>query len=492
MDVAVSENVPPLLNLPATEVVCRLALPALEEWDRARARLENPADEEALHDFRVALRRFRSVLRAFRPGADELVPRSLRRRLRRLAAESGESRDLEVQRAWLLRCLPTLTTRQRRDANWLLARLDEREAAANKRFRRQVEKRFERLHKLLWSVLTASNVPGDGASATPASAGAIVGRALAELTEQLEYRLGTIHLITSESEIHAARILVKRCRYLIEPFGSELPGAPAAIEQLKQLQDLLGDLHDLHGIAAHLRCAFREASTIHADQAYRALLPWGDDDRDEAQTTAPSVTGGLAALARLLRTEAESRFAELDNGWLDGGLGAELCAALHLVASAMLGQRIEGVEIERKFLLSALPAIALSSPSEEIEQGWLPGKELVERIRHVRTVEGDSWFRTVKSGRGLQRIELEEAMTRELFEALWPHTEGRRVSKRRYLVQDGAATWQIDQFLDRELVLAEIELQSIDEHVAMPDWLTAVLIREVTQEPWYVNRELAR
>jgi CHAD domain-containing protein/CYTH domain-containing protein len=419
-----------------------------------------------------------------------LVPRSLRRRLQRLAAESGESRDVEVQRAWLLGCLPQLTTRQRRDANWLRARLDRRQADADKRFRRRVEKSYDRLHKWLWSALTVSSPRSDSTEAISPSAGAIAGGALAELTEQLEYRLGTIHLITSDAEIHAARILVKRCRYLIEPFGSELPGAPATIEKLKQLQDLLGALHDLHGIASALRDAFREAAIAHSDRAYCAVLPWWDGD--EVPAAAPSVSGGLSALARLLRREAESRFAELDNGWLEGSLGAELCAELHRAADAMLGQRTEGVEIERKFLLSALPPITLTSPSEEIEQGWLPGKELVERIRQVRSAEGVAWFRTVKSGRGLQRIELEETMTRELFEAEWPHTEGRRVSKRRYLVQHGAMTWQIDQFLDRELVLAEIELQSVDDSVPLPDWLTAVLIREVTDEPWYVNRELAR
>jgi len=42
------------------------------------------------------------------------------------------------------------------------------------------------------------------------------------------------------------------------------------------------------------------------------------------------------------------------------------------------------------------------------------------------------------------------------------------------------------------LVLAELELPSVDTPVELPGWLAEVLIREVTDEPWYVNRQLAR
>jgi CYTH domain-containing protein len=134
----------------------------------------------------------------------------------------------------------------------------------------------------------------------------------------------------------------------------------------------------------------------------------------------------------------------------------------------------------------------LTFPNEEIEQGWLPGKELMERLRHVRSQDGDAWYRTVKSGQGIERIEIEEATTPDLFGALWPLTEGCRVRKRRYLVPDGMAVWEVDQFLDRELVLAEIELPAAEARVEIPGWLAEYLEREVTAEPEYVNRALAR
>jgi CHAD domain-containing protein len=47
------------------ETARRLCLGLLQEADEALSRLEQGEDSEALHDFRVALRRLRSVIRAY-------------------------------------------------------------------------------------------------------------------------------------------------------------------------------------------------------------------------------------------------------------------------------------------------------------------------------------------------------------------------------------------------------------------------------------------
>jgi CYTH domain-containing protein len=53
-------------------------------------------------------------------------------------------------------------------------------------------------------------------------------------------------------------------------------------------------------------------------------------------------------------------------------------------------------------------------------------------------------------------------------------------------------TWELDDFKNRDLVLAEIELESEDEPVTFPPWLAPVVEREVTGEVAYQNINLAK
>jgi CYTH domain-containing protein len=151
------------------------------------------------------------------------------------------------------------------------------------------------------------------------------------------------------------------------------------------------------------------------------------------------------------------------------------------------------IEIERKYLLTALPEHARAHPSIEIDQGYIPGKVILERIRRSRMPDGTRYYRTLKAGSGIERMEIEEETTVEFFEAVWPLTRGARVHKRRYLVPEGDVTWEVDEFLDRPgFWLAEVELERADQVVTIPAWLAPAMDREVTTERGYTNRALAR
>jgi CYTH domain-containing protein len=154
------------------------------------------------------------------------------------------------------------------------------------------------------------------------------------------------------------------------------------------------------------------------------------------------------------------------------------------------------LEIERKFLLRGLPPAVRDGASRvvEIDQGYLPGNEIRERVRRIRGAEGARFVRTLKTGEGIERVEIEEETTEQFFLAVWPLTHGCRVHKRRYDVPDAPGlVWEIDEFLDRGgLWLAEIELERADQPVTPPVWLGPYIVREVTNEPEYTNRALAR
>jgi adenylate cyclase len=90
------------------------------------------------------------------------------------------------------------------------------------------------------------------------------------------------------------------------------------------------------------------------------------------------------------------------------------------------------------------------------------------------------------------RTEIEEETTQAIFDVMWPLTRRRRLRKRRFEVQADGVTWEIDEFKHRDLVLAEIELDSEDDEVVYPDWLAPAVQREVTKEPEFQNINLAR
>src|SRR3982750_2778927 len=121
-------------------------------------------------------------------------------------------------------------------------------------------------------------------------------------------------------------------------------------------------------------------------------------------------------------------------------------------------------EIERKYLLRGQPSRTAGAPSLEIDQGYIPGERIRERIRRARGLESTHYYRTIKMGSGIQRIEIEEETTEAFFDAVWPLTAGIRVRKRRYLIDSGRLLWEVDEFLDRPAFwLAELELEHADQ-----------------------------
>lgn len=146
-------------------------------------------------------------------------------------------------------------------------------------------------------------------------------------------------------------------------------------------------------------------------------------------------------------------------------------------------------EIERKFVVDEIPAEAALGDGVAIRQGYLAEDRDVEvRIR----VAGDAAMLTVKAGSGLERTEVEPAISREQAEALWPFTEGRRIVKRRHPCELGSTIAAIDIYDGTlaGLIVAEVEFESRDESSAFvaPSWFS----REVTGQREWSNASLAR
>src|SRR5690554_6469439 len=166
-----------------------------------------------------------------------------------------------------------------------------------------------------------------------------------------------------------------------------------------------------------------------------------------------------------------------------------------------------GIEIERKYLLRAVPTKLPDAMQRlEIEQGYIeadhvPHASATNTAEHIRegrlrkTVYPDGkvvYKHTIKRGFGLVREEIERVIDMEEFERLWPATQGMRLRKARWRMMEGRAIIAIDVFKDINLALAEIEAPSLEQMIPPPEWLEPYIEREVTEEREFVNSEIAR
>ncbi len=325
-----------LLDRPAPEGARLIALGYLDQAADGQARLADPADAEALHDFRVAVRRLRSTLRAYRPLVRGSVTKQQRNRLRDLGDRTNAGRDAEVQQAWLRAQEERLAARERAGLGWLIGRLEERRAeeygdtvaAVRAEFGR-VERRVRaRLQEYTARVAAAGD--GEAARFGTAAAGALAAAA-AEFVE----RLGAVHDEADAAAAHAARIAAKRVRYVLEPLAGHVPGGASLVRRLESLQDLLGEFNDCHALDAEVTAAAAVAGAARARRLHEVALAEGPQAARRASRGGRDPRPGLLALARLLRDRRRDLFLRLDEEWLadDGrGFAAELATAAGALA----------------------------------------------------------------------------------------------------------------------------------------------------------------
>jgi CYTH domain-containing protein len=147
------------------------------------------------------------------------------------------------------------------------------------------------------------------------------------------------------------------------------------------------------------------------------------------------------------------------------------------------------VEIERKFLVAAVPAPDVLGDGVPFRQGYLAGEGDVET--RIRITPDTAWF-TVKAGRSVSRVEVEIGVDVAEAEALWPHTVGRRLEKVRYRVPVDGGVAEVDRYAGplEGLWTVEVEFPSEDAATAFtpPDWFGV----EVSTTPGWSNGALAR
>jgi adenylate cyclase len=128
-------------------------------------------------------------------------------------------------------------------------------------------------------------------------------------------------------------------------------------------------------------------------------------------------------------------------------------------------------EIERKFLLKSDAWRSQVLESRRMSQGYLAsGGNVSVRVR----IAGDEAWLNIKAGGFVaSRQEYEYPLPLDEARELLALAEGPLVEKTRHYVEQGALTWEIDEFHgdNSGLVVAELELDSEDADFARPQWL---------------------
>jgi len=150
-------------------------------------------------------------------------------------------------------------------------------------------------------------------------------------------------------------------------------------------------------------------------------------------------------------------------------------------------------EIERKFLLKDSGWKAEAFQQTHFAQGYLNDIQHGVAKSSVRVrIEGNQANMNIKS--------LEVGLSRDEYEFSIPLDDAKKmlatlmvgpvIEKVRYLVQHGQHTWEIDEFLGDNLglVVAEVEIDSEDEQIEIPNWAG----REVTEEVRFYNISLSK
>lgn len=151
-------------------------------------------------------------------------------------------------------------------------------------------------------------------------------------------------------------------------------------------------------------------------------------------------------------------------------------------------------EIERRWLIAGHPDLRLSQVFilAQIYTAIDDVASTEDRVRcRVERGQADYGF-TKKQGLGLARLELKSPATREDFDRAYYQRIGVPVAKSILLYPYGQLTVEVHRFSRHLIGLAMIEIEFPDESTAVAFQPLSWFGREVTDDPRYHGRNLAR
>jgi len=300
LDYSSKINVKLVPEEPSEEVVRRILTRLVEIMAANHDGTVADIDSEFLHDFRVAVRRTRSLLGQMKAAIPAAIMQNFKPGFDWLGAVTGPTRDLDVYLLKFDDYTAPLGEAVRRDlaplAKHILRRQRQEQqklgsAISGKRYHRLIAA-WERALRCPWSSDAEGFTGGDPAEA-------VAGQRILKIYKRALRQGGALTDDSPASAVHALRITCKKLRYMMEFFKSLYPSVEidALTGALKELQDNLGDFQDYEVHRAELY-KFAEEMTLLKTAGPRTLLAIGQ------------LAESLAARQRSARAELGRRFAE--------------------------------------------------------------------------------------------------------------------------------------------------------------------------------------
>jgi len=157
------------------------------------------------------------------------------------------------------------------------------------------------------------------------------------------------------------------------------------------------------------------------------------------------------------------------------------------------------IEIERKFLLKAIPDLEPVETIEIFQWYRKNSKGIWERARSCYSDKRGFYFvHTIKKtiGKGINE-EDEKLITSDEFNKFIekcknPKSQSRYISKERLIYPHGDLKWEVDVFNNgHHLIVAEIEIPTEDYDLDIPEFIKDKMLLEVTGMKQFSNKNLS-
>lgn len=252
--------------------VRQLLLATLDVMRANEPWLARNIDTEFLHDYRVAIRRTRSVLAQLRgifpPGEIE----RFKQEFRDLGKRTNDLRDQDVYLLEADRFRDILPESLREPLEPFFSDLRDQHRIELKRFSRHLHSAPHRAMLEKWKAFLETDTPDDDASAPNArrETAPVAVETIRKAWKKVLRHGRHVGKEATDAELHALRIDCKKLRYLLEFFASIFPQKVLGpvVRQLKTLQDNLGAFVDLSVQQEYLHNYLQQGG----DRQHAALL----------------------------------------------------------------------------------------------------------------------------------------------------------------------------------------------------------------------------